>query len=325
MNADITRSIRVGLFFLFGTILIWIVHETFTEANMYSDAGYSIKAPFENVRQLKQGSDVRLAGVSIGAVTNLRLEGGKAVAELSIERNYRIPKDSIALITTAGLLGNNYISIQTGNSEHYLMEDDVIETKETADINQVIADIGEIGNKLNKFLDGMSGNEFEGIFGGINKMIDDASPKINTALDNIVQVSGKLNSKTGTLGRLINGDDAYNEFLAAVGDIKKAANDASGFFGDAQTMVGKFNGGNGPLNFFLHDEQAAIQLKESVANINEFSKSLNNNDSTLGKLIKDDSLYREAKTIMGKVSNAVDGVENSGPITAVGVTAGALF
>ena len=325
MNSDISRSIRVGLFFLFGSILIWIVHETFTEANLYSEAGYMIKAPFENLKQLKLGSDVRLAGLSIGAVTDLRLEGDKAVAELSIERDFKVPIDSIATITTAGLLGNNYVSIQSGGGDEYLIEGDTITTKETADISEVISNVGDLGDKISKFLDDMSGEGSGGMLGSVNKMVDEVSPKLNKALDNIVQVSESLNSKVGTLGKLINEDKAYNELLVAVDDIKAAAKDASAFFGDAKTLVGKFGNGHGPLDFILNDKEAAIQLKDSVANINEFSKSLNNSDSTLGKLIKDDSLYREAKTILGKVGNAVDGIENSGPITAVGVTAGALF
>lgn len=325
MHANITRSIRVGLFFLFGASLIWIVHETFTEANLYSETGYPIRAPFEDLKQLKLGSDVRLAGVSIGAVTDLRLEDGEAVAELSIERSFKIAIDSVATITTAGLLGNNYVAIQAGDKSEFLIEGDSIKTRQTADVSEVVAKVGEIGEKISRFLDSMSSDGDGSMFDKFNSMVDDIGPKLNRILDNVELVTDNLRNGTGTMGKLMQEDTAYNELLSVADEIKAAANDAKIFFNDAQGLVDKLSNGNGPLAFILDDEQAAGQLRDTVANINEFSDKLNSNNSTLGKLIADDKLYKEAESILNKVSNAVDGVENSGPITAVGVTAGALF
>jgi phospholipid/cholesterol/gamma-HCH transport system substrate-binding protein len=59
--------------------------------------------------------------------------------------------------------------------------------------------------------------------------------------------------------------------------------------------------------------------------LRELSDKLNKGEGTLGKLISDDTFFRDAQGIMRKVDRAVDGLADQGPITAVGVAANALF
>lgn len=326
MNANTSRSIRVALFFIFGAGLIWIVHDTFTAPNAYRENGYPIRAPFEDVKQLKAGSDVRLAGVSIGSVGDLRLEDGQAVAILSIEHNHRIPVDSVATITTAGLLGNNYVSIQAGNKYQYLNESDTIKTKEGADMNKIVEQLGEIGTKISGFLDDFSGKGEGSLLNNVNSMMEEARPKLNIILDNLSEITNQMTSAKGTMGKLLYEDSAHTELLAAAEAIKKAAEDAEIFFKEAGSVIKNFSTeGDGPLSFILNDRNAKAQLQDSIANVSAFTKRLNSTDSTLGKLISNDDLYNHAESILNKVSASVESVENSGPMTAVGIGASALF
>lgn len=326
MNSDTSRSVRVGLFFLFGIVLVWIVYDTFTAKNAYNENAYTIRAPFEDVKQLKTGSDVRLSGVSIGSIGDLRLEAGQAIAVLQIEKLHKIPVDSLATITTAGLLGNNYVSIQVGGLREYLKENDIIKTKEGADINKIVEQLGEIGKKVSGFLDDVSGKDNGSLFGGLTVIMEEVRPKINGVLDNMVEITGQVASGKGSAGKFIYDDDVHGQLLVVVDTIKKAAGDAENFFKNATAVVNKISEeGDGPLSFILHNKNATSELKDSIANVQAFTKSLNNKNSTLGRLINDDELYVQAESILNKVNNAIEGVENSGPMTAVGISASALF
>lgn len=318
MNSNISRSIRVALFFIFGAVLLWIVYDTFTAPNAYRENGYPLRAPFEDVKQLKVGSDVRLSGVSIGSVANLRLEGGQAIAVLSIDHDQEIPIDSVATITTAGLLGNNYVSIQAGALRQYLTEHDTIRTKEGADIGKIVEQLGVIGGKISHLLDDFSGKDKGSLLSSVNGMIEEMRPKLNMLFDNLNHLTTQVKNGQGSLGKFIYQDAVHTELLSAVAGIKNAAGDVQQFFKDAK-------GGEGPLAFILHDKEAAGHLRESLANVNDFSKKLNNEHSTLGKLISNDDLHVQAESILNKVSNAVESIENSGPMTAVGIAGGALF
>jgi phospholipid/cholesterol/gamma-HCH transport system substrate-binding protein len=305
--------------------LIWITYETLSESNLYSDYGYPLRAPFKDVRQLKLGSDVRMSGVSIGAVTDMHLEGTTAIVTLNIEGDFLIPKDSTATIRSAGLLGNNYIGVEAGSSPHYFSEGDTINTKLSPDINAVIAQVGNLGERIGKFMDSFAGEGSADMFGGLGELVQENRPKIQEFLDNMVSVSQKLNEGEGTLAKIINDEGMYDKFLLAADDISSAAQNASVFFDDAKIAVTKLDRGEGPLDFLVNDKQSAEKLKTSVDNIHQFTEKLNGQKNTIGKLINDQELYDRAQGILTKVEGAVEGIENSGPITAVGVTAGTLF
>ena len=307
---------------------MWIVHETFTESTLYGEKGYTINAPFEDLKQLKTGSDVRLAGVSIGSVKATKLRNETAIAVLTIAEGIPVPSDSVATITTAGLLGNNYVAIEPGKAKTLLKEGDTIKTRRTRDINEVVGEIGNISDKITEFLDAFTGEgkgEMKNLFTNLNDLIEDNKNNLTKTFANLEEITTRLVDGEGTLGKLMTEDKAYDDLLAMVDDIKKAAEKTSDFMDEAKDITHQVKGSKGALGVLLYDEKAADQLKNTIANFDEFSEKLNSNDSTLGRLVTDDSLYVKAENAMDKVENAVEAVENSGPITATGVVAGALF
>ena len=83
--------------------------------------------------------------------------------------------------------------------------------------------------------------------------------------------------------------------------------------------------GDGLLAKLISDPETARSFDEIVKNVQEFSRKLNSDDSTLGRILTNDDLYKKAESTLGKVEKAVDTVSDSGPVTAVGVAASALF
>jgi phospholipid/cholesterol/gamma-HCH transport system substrate-binding protein len=84
--------------------------------------GYLLKAHFQNIEGLTNGSDVKLSGIKIGYVDNIKLEKDTyfAIVDLRIEKDIFIPVDSRAAVSTSGLLGGKYIGITPGASEENL-------------------------------------------------------------------------------------------------------------------------------------------------------------------------------------------------------------
>ena len=87
-----------------------------------------ISAIFEDSSGLKIGSDVKVSGVNVGRIEDLKLlrESFEAKAIISIDKSINLPEDSSARITSSGLLGNNYIEITPGVSNVTLKESDII-------------------------------------------------------------------------------------------------------------------------------------------------------------------------------------------------------
>ena len=87
---------------------------------------YELKADFRSADGIHVGTDVRLAGVKVGTVSDLGLnaETYRAEAELSIENKIDIPDDSALTVSSEGLLGRNFIEIIPGASYEYMQPGD---------------------------------------------------------------------------------------------------------------------------------------------------------------------------------------------------------
>lgn len=105
------------------------------------EAGYSLKAKFQDVEGIVKGSDVMLAGVKIGAVTDIDLDKNSFFALLTIKVNndVKLPNDTRIAIVTSGILGSRYISVIPGTSEEILIEGNEIKyTQSSVNIETLI-------------------------------------------------------------------------------------------------------------------------------------------------------------------------------------------
>jgi phospholipid/cholesterol/gamma-HCH transport system substrate-binding protein len=144
-------------------------------------------------------------------------------------------------------------------------------------------------------------------------------------MSNLEDITNKIRTGEGTIGKLVNDPGAYNELNSTLAEIRGAANEAKTFIANAQGIVDQVKSGKGTIGALVYDEEAGQNLKNTAKNLRELSEKLNNPNSTFGQLITNDSLIRDAQATLRKVDRAVDGMADQGPITAVGVVANALF
>ena len=79
---------------------------------------YALTASFRSVEGVSVGTDVRLAGVKVGTVTDLQLnpETFFADATITMRRDVAVPVDSTVLIASEGLLGGTFVEVQPGGA-----------------------------------------------------------------------------------------------------------------------------------------------------------------------------------------------------------------
>ncbi len=103
--------------------------------------GYALTASFRSVDGISVGTDVRLAGVKVGAVTKLDLnpESYYADATFTVRDGITIPDDSTVLISSEGLLGGNFVEIQPGGSPQMLAPGgEIIDTQGAVGLIQLL-------------------------------------------------------------------------------------------------------------------------------------------------------------------------------------------
>lgn len=85
--------------------------------------GFRVSARFGQVDGLAVGNPVYLAGVRVGAVASLALDGAmKPVVTLAIRTGTNIPVDSAALVVSDGVLGGKYVKIEPGDERRFMAE-----------------------------------------------------------------------------------------------------------------------------------------------------------------------------------------------------------
>ena len=121
MKSDIFEFI-VGL----GVIIIagWFILSVVSKSEKLTNVGETTKyiSSFNDASGISVGSNIKLAGVTVGKVLELKLDEINYTAEmvLGINRKIKIPNDSEIIITSEGLLGGNYVSISPGGSDIFL-------------------------------------------------------------------------------------------------------------------------------------------------------------------------------------------------------------
>ncbi len=84
--------------------------------------GYTLHAVFNQIDGLSVGSDVRLAGITVGHVTAETVDPANYRAKVSftVRNGIALPTDSAAIVTSDSLLGGKYIALSPGGDEQNL-------------------------------------------------------------------------------------------------------------------------------------------------------------------------------------------------------------
>lgn len=132
----------VGLFLLTGLACFSFIAIKMGDIRLFMQDSYPVTAKFVSISGLKEGAIVELAGVKVGKVTGIDLDGGdyEAVVHMDIDKNVRLSDDSIASIRTAGIIGDRYVKLTPGGSDDYLKPgDEITETESAINLEELVS------------------------------------------------------------------------------------------------------------------------------------------------------------------------------------------
>lgn len=138
----ITLEMIVGLFLLAGFASFSWLAVKMGDIRFFMEESYPVTARFISISGLKEGAVVELAGVKVGKVSSISLDGSEyeAVVELDISDEVKLQDDSIASIRTAGIIGDRYIKLTPGGSEDYLLPGgEIVETESSISLEELVS------------------------------------------------------------------------------------------------------------------------------------------------------------------------------------------
>ena len=298
---------RVGIFF---TAAIAVIALLIFRAEKLDIIGKSDQAErvtyFDQVAGLNQQSAVRVAGVKVGEVKRILLDGSRAKVVLSLDRTLPIHADATVALGSIGILGEKFIDLDPGHSaKGPLPQDRPLPSKTGVSLDnlmETLADIGKnvkgITQSLNESIGGDQGRQkldeivdnIRVLTGEFRAMAQENRGAVNHTLANVEAISSDLRDRLPrlaqqfeTLGRNLNGlvEDGRPELKGVMGDARKLAQSFQGTAENLRVLTDRLNKGEGTLGKLLNDETTVRKINEAVDNVNGLLGGFNKMDFRL--------------------------------------------
>jgi phospholipid/cholesterol/gamma-HCH transport system substrate-binding protein len=265
----------------------------------------------DDAASILDGAPVTLNGINIGKVAKTELSGSNApnrvvrvTLRINAEMLSAIPVDSQAALAAANLLGTKYVNIKKGKRPDPIQPGGEIQSLDTREFDEVvqqgytaIAGLNGIIQKLGAIVDQVQLGK-----GSIGKLLVDetiynrALAIVDEANKLMTTLNTALNSKTSTLGRILNEDDIYQ--------------DARGLVARMDMLMDGLNKGEGTAGKFLKDPALFDDFRMTIADVRELLAGLNRGEGDAGKFLKSDELHEQIKGTMARVDQLLDKINN---------------
>jgi phospholipid/cholesterol/gamma-HCH transport system substrate-binding protein len=256
---------------------------------------YELKTKFSDVKGLKSGAVVRVAGVEVGKVDDVRLSGSdvEVILKVNEENKSRITTESRASIGSLSLLGEPVIDVSPSMQGTPLKDGDFIPAGRAPG---QLADVAEGATQSLQQVTGIL-QDIRAGKGTVGKLFTDDRiyKEVNELIISANDVATQLSSGKGSLAMLMRDPSAYNRFNAALGDL--------------QDMTRRINAGEGSLGRLLKDEALAKSLTSASSNIDQITARLNRNDNTMGRLLTERELYDKFNGLTGRIDALLATIE----------------
>jgi phospholipid/cholesterol/gamma-HCH transport system substrate-binding protein len=233
-----------------------------------------------------------------------------------------VKTDSKATIKFTGLMGQNFVAIDFGSP-------DKPKAKEGTELSGVEQpDLSAIMTKLDGAVDGIqnmtktfASDDIHNLFGPLGDFFKSHKDELAATIANVTNITGQIASGQGTVGKLIYEDALYASALTTVSNLQATAANANDLIASIKLVVTNASAGQGTIGKLLTDETLYHAATGSMTNLNSILFKINQGNGTVSKLINDQEFYKNAKLSLQKLDKAADGLEDTGPLSVLGIMA----
>jgi len=341
MKRKTGKQLVAALFMIVTVILVMVVVFTIGEERHMFGERIKVKAYFMNVAGLNVGAPIHLAGLEVGRVQNIelspRLDDKRIIVTLAIEDNIikRIREDSIASITSKGLLGDKIISITIGSpGEPQVHDGSVIESTEPPDYiqfvekGQLLLDRGAVvADELGRLAKEL-GNE-------------DNIKNVNSTIASVSQIAKRIETGPGLAHTLVYDAKSARHFNGTMANVEKMSKNLNKAIAQVEKITRDIETGGGILGTLIYDKRGDAlvavledalkslrglithvekedgilhtlvyesadlnflkELNEAAAEMKKIIISIRKGEGTVGALVSDPTLYEDLKELVGNI------------------------
>jgi phospholipid/cholesterol/gamma-HCH transport system substrate-binding protein len=310
----VTTTVKVGLFTLVAVIAAFAIHR-FVDKTTGSRGGYMVFVLMDDASGLVERSQVRVAGIPVGNIEDIRLEGGRARIDLRMNPGIELYQDASVTKAASSLLGENFLAIAPGTpTGRKLVDGDEIHTVvPNATTDEVLQNVADIAKKVQRIADAIA-NSIGSAEGESN---------MRATLENLAQVTAALNQTVQENRESVRNILSGVEDITTDGkvDIREILENVRVMTNDLRTMVGgeQAKAGESEAVRGLKDRVSTVSdsLERTLASLETVSGRLERGEGTLGRLTKDEKLINEIEDVATNVNEFVGGLSSLRTIVAL--------
>jgi phospholipid/cholesterol/gamma-HCH transport system substrate-binding protein len=318
---------RIGIFVALSALAAVFILEMIGGVEKFT-RGYHFYALFNNVQELKVGDRVKIAGVEVGRVERIEIDPSvsKVKVTMKVRKSAAIKTDSVAFVRFAGLMGQNFISVNFGSAESTPLADgQYITTGEQPDLSQIMTKLDNVASGVENLTRSFTGDKIDNLLGPFTDFLKANQIPLTATIANLQSISTQISRGQGSVGKLIYDTALYNSTLNTVSNLQFATDDIKLTLADTRKVIEQVQNGEGTVGKLLTDDTLYRETVTSMTNLREMLVKMNSGQGSVGKLINDQEFYRNAKLSLQKLDKATESLEDTGPLSVLGTVVNHLF
>lgn len=290
MKKVITKEFIIGVSVILAIAVLFFGIDYLKGINLFKPANFYV-ASYSNVAGLEIAAPVTIDGYKVGQVREIKFnyeKPGKIDVLLALNKNLKLPVDSKAIISTT-LLSGAYVEIKLGKSSEMIEVGSAIEGIVMPDMMASISEsvLPSVGSILPKI---------DSLLSSLNKVASD--PALLASVKRLDGISENLYQTTSSLNNVMRKD--VPGLMRNVGSVASNLDTITRDLGKLSAQLRQL-----PISTTVDN------VNELTGNLAEFSKQLNNPNSSLGMLMNDPELYKRLNKISADIDSLIIDIQKN--------------
>ncbi len=297
------REALIGLFVLaaLAVMAYFVIRTSDLSGALGGDGEKTISVVLDDASGIRKGTPVRVAGVEVGRVRELRLEDGKAIAVISTPNSLTFREGARAKLENQGVLGERFISLELGSGAE--ADPDQLVGQAPPGLTQITTTLNQLGENLLAISESLKqstttnqgDNRIAIIAENIERLTETLVLVLEENRGNFTAVSTEIASLSASLNR----------------DIPPLVAELSAFAKELRTLAA---GNRGELDRTIKDVSAiSANMSEASESLSSIAQKVDQGEGTIGRLVNEgdtvdklNSLLDSANESLGEVKKLVD-------------------
>ena len=289
----IANETKVGVLAVLA-IAILVLGYSFLRGNDVFSREITLYSTYDRVDGLTESKPILVNGYQIGRVSKMELlQDGRIRAEFKVKRDYAVPANTVALLSSTDLLGGKAIVFELGDTTVYAADGDELPAgiqknimeqvepiqKKAQDIAAVLDSVlNSINNTINtdfqrdfnRSINSIANSlqNLEGITQQLDGLVVSERNRISQIVGNVESITSNLKDNNERIGNVLANLDSITDQVANE-NFAQTITSANQAMADFQSITDRINQGEGSIGMLLNDEQLYNNLNKASQNLEE--------------------------------------------------------